>query len=116
MDGEHEWLRNYLPNRTLIIEFVSSAAELVSVGVPQESTLGPLLCILNVSNYPSAVLECSVLMKANDTVVFFSAPEVSVIQATLVKELQAIECWFHCLVLRRSMVRKISSPLLSIAS
>ena len=27
----------------------------------------------------------------------FSAPEVSVIQATLVlvKELQAIECWFH---------------------
>ena len=42
-------------------------------------------------------MECSVLMNANDTVVFFSAPEVSVIQAilVLVRELQATECWFH---------------------
>ena len=90
-------LKNYLPNRTLIVELqgVSSAAELVSVGVPQESILGPLLFILNLNNYPSAVVECNVLMNANDTVVFFLAPEVSVIQATLVKELQAIECWFH---------------------
>ena len=32
---------------------------------------------------------------ANDNVVFFSAPEVSAIQATLVRELQAIDCWLH---------------------
>ena len=31
----------------------------------------------------------------DDTIVFFSAPKLSVIQATLVKELQAIECWLH---------------------
>jgi len=30
-------------------------------------------------------------MYADDTVVFFSAPEVSAIQATLVRELQAID-------------------------
>ena len=36
-----------------------------------------------------------ILMYADDSVVFFAAPEVSTIQATLVRELQAIECWLN---------------------
>ena len=97
LDVEHEWFRNYLQNRTQIMEFqgVSSAAKPVSVGVPQGSILGPLLFILHLNDLPSAVVECSILMYADDTVVFFTAPEVSTIQATLVRELQAIECWLH---------------------
>ena len=74
---------------------MSSAAEPVSVGVLQGSILGPLLFILHLNDRPSAVVECSILMYADDTVVFFSAPEVSAIQATLVRKLQAIDCWFH---------------------
>ena len=69
---------------------MSSAAEPVSVGVPQGSILGPLLFILHLNDRPSAVVECSILMYADDTVVFFSAPEVSAIQI-----LQAIGCWLH---------------------
>ena len=34
-------------------------------------------------------------MYADDTVLFFSAPEVSTIEATLVRELEAIECWLR---------------------
>ena len=34
-------------------------------------------------------------MYADDTVLFFSAPEESTIEATLVSELQAIECWLR---------------------
>ena len=34
-------------------------------------------------------------MYADDTVLFFSAPEVSTIEASLVRELQAIECWLR---------------------
>ena len=92
LDVEHECFRNYLQNRTQIVEFqgVSSAAEPVSVGVPQGSILGPLLFILHLNDRPSAVVECSILMYADDTVVFFSAPEVSAIQI-----LQAIGCWLH---------------------
>jgi len=99
LDGEHEWFRNYLQNRTQIVEFqgVSSAAELVSVGVPQGSILRPLFLILHLNDLPGQH-GCGVqytVMYADDTVVFFSAPEVSAIQATLVRELQAIDCWFH---------------------
>ena len=92
LDGEHGWFRNYLQSRTQIVEFqgVSSTAEPVSVGVPQGSILGPLLFILHLNDLPSAVVECSILMHADDTIVFFSAPEVSAIQDTLVRELQAI--------------------------
>ena len=97
LDVEHEWFRNYLQKRTQIVEFqgVSSAAEPASVGVPQGSILGPLLFILHFNDLPSAVVECSILMYADDTVIFFAAPEVSTIQATLLRELQAIECWPH---------------------
>ena len=34
-------------------------------------------------------------MYADDTVLFFSAPEVSTIEATLVRELEAIKCWLR---------------------
>ena len=39
MHREHEWFRNYLRNRTQVVEFqgVSSTAEPVSVGVPKGS-------------------------------------------------------------------------------
>ena len=95
MHREHEWFRNYLHNRTQVVEFqgMSSPAEPVSVGVPQASILGPLFFILYLNDLASVVVECGVLMYADDTVLFFPAPEVSAIEATLVREIQAIECW-----------------------
>ena len=73
MDCEHEWFRNYLPNRTLIAEFqsLSGAAKVVSVGVPNETILGPLFFIFNLSDNPNVVVECSVRMNVNDNGVFF---------------------------------------------
>ena len=94
MHRQHECFRNYLHNRTQVVEFqgVTSTAEPVSVRVQQRSILGPLLFILHLNDLLSAVVECNVLMYADDTVLFFSAPEVCTIEATLVKELQPIEC------------------------
>ena len=75
---------------------MSSTAEPVSVGVPQGSILGLLLFILHLNDLPSAVVECNVLMYADNTVLFFLAPEVSTVEATIVRELfQATECWLQ---------------------
>ena len=74
MHREHEWFRNYLHNRTQVVEFqgVSSTAKPISVGVPQAYILGPLFFILYLNDLPSVVVECSVLMYA-DCPIFLSS-------------------------------------------
>ena len=92
---EHEWLKNYLHNRTQAVEFqgVSSIAQPVSVGGTNRHR--QLLFILHLNDLLSAVVECSVLMYADDTVLFFSAPQVSTIQATLVRNSKLLSVGFN---------------------
>ena len=73
---EYEWFKNYLENRTQVVEFqgVLSSTETVCVGVPQGSILGPLLFILQLNDLPGVTVKCSVLMYADDTVIFFFSP------------------------------------------
>ena len=86
---EHEWFTDYLRNRTQVVEFhgVNSNPEGVSIGVPQGSILGPLLFILHVNDLPEVVSECSILMYADDTVLFYSSSQVSTIEMKLNEEL-----------------------------
>ena len=92
---ELQWLKNYLHDRTQVIEFqgVTSAAESMFAGVPQGSILGPLLFILHLNDLPNAITKCSVLMYADDTVLFFSAPQVSTIVTTINRKLRDREHW-----------------------
>ena len=93
VQGELHWFRNYLMNRTQVVDYhdVASAAESVSIGVPQGSILGPLLFILHLNDLPDVVVECSILMYADDTVLFFSSPLAYTIEETLNRELGHIE-------------------------
>ena len=93
---EHEWFTGYLRNQTQVVEFhgVTSNPEGVSIGVPQGFILGPLLFILHdVNDLPEAVSECSILMYADDTVLFYSSSLVSTIEMKLNEELHKIERW-----------------------
>ena len=78
-----------------VVEFhgVTSNPEGVSIGVPQGSILGPLLFILHVNDLPEAVSECSILMYADDTVLFCSSSQASTIEMKLNEELFKIERW-----------------------
>jgi hypothetical protein len=77
--------KDYLGNCTQDYQFVTSNPETVSVGVPQGTILGPLLCILHVNDLPQVVTQCSILMYADGTVLFFSARQVSIIEDQSVK-------------------------------
>ena len=82
LDKEHGWFTDYLSNRTQVVaEFqgVTSAPEAVSTGVPQGSILGPLLFILHINDLPEVVSECNILMYADDTVLYCSSSQASVI-------------------------------------
>ena len=58
---------------------LSSSLAVLS-GVPQGSILGPVLFTLNSNDLPSYVDVCKVIMYADDTVIFFSAPLISEIE------------------------------------
>ena len=97
IDNELAWFKNYLCDRTQVVDYqgVSSDPEGVSVGVPQGSILGPLLFILHVNDLPEAVTRCNLLMYADDTVLFYSASQASIIEERLNEELSVIERWLY---------------------
>ena len=74
---EYEWFKNYLENCTQVVEFhgVLSSTESVCVGVPQGSILGLLLFILHLNDLHGVTIKCSVLMYADESVIFFQPPK-----------------------------------------
>lgn len=85
---ELKWFENYLTNRKQVVscQNVLSEAETVTSGVPQGSilALGPLLFILLANELLSKrTINCSMLMYAGDTVLFYSSNDVKVIEKIL---------------------------------
>ena len=97
LDKELAWFKDYLHDRTQVLDFqgVSSDPEPISIGVPQGSNLGPLLFILHVNDLPNVMNCCSMLMYADDTILFYTASKVNAVQERLNEELKVIECWLR---------------------
>ena len=72
--------RDYFGNRSQVVQYENSASAPygISTGVPQGFILRPLLLVLFINDLLDCIVRCSVLMYADDTVLFFSAtsPEV----------------------------------------
>ena len=97
LDREHEWFANYLDGRKQIVDYqgILSAANPVEVGVPQGSILDPLLFVLHVNDLPNAICHCSVLMYADDTVLFCSGRDASTIVKELNNEIIVLGTWLQ---------------------
>ena len=96
-DKELDWFFDYLQNREQVVQFGSAFSEpsFISVGVPQGSILGPLLFVLFINDLPNTTVCCNIRMYADDTVLFFSAKEVSDIERVLNMELELIHIWLQ---------------------
>ena len=91
----HSWFASYLSGRSqyVCISDVESSIEHISVGVPQGSTLGPLLFLL----YINDMHRCSKLLKlihfADDTTAFHREPDVDLIKRDIEGELVSVAQW-----------------------
>ena len=87
-DQPLSWFQSYLTNRTQ-----SVSATNISSGVPQGSVLGPLLFILYINDLPLAVGLSSVMLYADDTIIFTAASSIDQLQLNLSLDLNNVSSW-----------------------
>ena len=85
-------LKNYLENRSHYVEINDSRSEMAkfTCGVPQGSTLGPLLFYVN--NLP-LVSNLKTILFADDTVISLSANSMHELTTKINKELESVDSW-----------------------
>ena len=97
VDQEYEWFTDYLKGRPQFVGFQGafSDAESICVGVPQGSILGPLLFLLHVNDLPTVARKFSMLMYADDTVLFYFGKVAATIEKSLNEDLDLIGSWLY---------------------
>ena len=89
-------LRSYLTDRYqyTVVNGISSAIQLVEYGVPQGSTLGPLLFLIFVNDMPLISDKIMIKLFADDSLLYITGNDAHQIQTTIDNELPKIEDWF----------------------
>lgn len=106
-----DWFRNYLTNRTQKVNYANelSSSLILDFGVPQGSVLGPLLFVLHINDLPKCLLNCSISMYADDTIIYCSGPDTNEIMRILQDDLNRVAQWMvnNRLVLNQSKTKVI---------
>jgi hypothetical protein len=87
-DVELMWVSSYLFARTQVVNFERTLSEenYITHGVPQGSILGPLLFALLINDVGTDMSQCKIILYADDTVIYFSDKNASIIESTLNEE------------------------------
>ena len=96
----HDLFRSYLKDRKQIVHiktkngYANSQPELINVGIPQGSILGPILYIIYTNDLPESV-DDSVTMYADDTNVNINAPCAEDCAQSIINNIQSLENYFN---------------------
>ena len=77
-------------NNYVKIDSTKSSYENITCGIPQGSSLGPLLCLLYVSDLRNCVNKLSVQSLADDTNLFYSSNNLKQLESVMNQELKQI--------------------------
>ena len=88
-------LTNYLENRkqSVLYNGIYSDMKGLTTGVPQGSTLGPLLFLLYINDLPLVLEKADCLMFADDTVLYHSNVLPETLYCDLQHDLDAVNTW-----------------------
>ena len=90
-----DWLKSYLTDRKQCVSIgnTNSSTLPIDIGVPQGSVLGPLLFLLYINDINSSSDILKFQLFADDTCIFFSHKNISIIENTLNSELNKVHNW-----------------------
>lgn len=91
-------VKSYLCNRKQCVKVNDSVSPttIVKFGVPQESILRPLLFVLYINDLCNVPDSPKMVMYADDTNIFFSAPTLRNLNTTINNYLIKLEQWLDC--------------------
>ena len=94
-DISQHWFQSYLSNRSqlTLANGVLSSAQPVRCGVPQGSTLGPLLFLVYINDLANVITESNLHLFADDTVVYCSNKDPQRARNYVQGDLQGIAQW-----------------------
>jgi len=89
-------MKSYLTNRIqyTVVDNIVSNPHQIKTGIPQGSTLGPLLFIVNINDLPQASNFVTKLF-ADDTILLMSSPNVKTSLHNVNEQLGAIVTWLY---------------------
>ena len=87
-----KWFESYLCNHTQLVKIdeIESSMETITCGVPQGSTLGPLLFLLYINDLPNSSEKLSLRIFADDTNIFFTGSNPNEVEFTMNQEIKLV--------------------------